>query len=155
MRTIAAALVIVAAVPCQALAWGSEGRRIAAEIAEQCLGARPSRCPSASAGVCAAAPRRDRPGAAIARVAPGAAINCRVAAIAQKDRALSLRKLCAELKGRGHETGLTVRAELDEKKYPKGLKISDAQLATVNIFPHDFHGEWNYTIAPNKKRLKK
>ena len=50
------------------------------------------------------------------------------------------------------DTGLTVRAELDERKYPKGLKISDAQLATVNIFPHDFHGEWNYTIAPNKKR---
>jgi hypothetical protein len=39
------------------------------------------------------------------------------------------------------ETGLTVRAELDEKNYPKGLKVSDAQLAT---FPHDFHGEWNY-----------
>jgi hypothetical protein len=53
------------------------------------------------------------------------------------------------------ETGLTVRAELDEKKYPKGLKVSDAQLAKVNIFPHDFHGEWNYTIAPNKKRLRK
>jgi hypothetical protein len=53
------------------------------------------------------------------------------------------------------ETGLTVRAELDEKKYPKGLKVSDAQLATVNMFPHDFHGEWNYTIAPNKKRARK
>jgi hypothetical protein len=53
------------------------------------------------------------------------------------------------------ETGLTVRAELDEKKYPKGLKVSDAQLATVNMFPHDFHGEWNYTIAPNRKRPKK
>ena len=53
------------------------------------------------------------------------------------------------------ETGLTVRAELDEKKYPKGLKVSDAQLATVNIFPHDFHGEWNYTIAPKKKRIRK
>src|SRR5215467_6041022 len=37
------------------------------------------------------------------------------------------------------ETGLTVRAELDEKKYPKGLKVSDAQLAKVNLFPHDFH----------------
>src|SRR5471032_1338551 len=53
------------------------------------------------------------------------------------------------------EAGLTVRAELDEKKYPKGLKVSDAQLATVNLFPHDFHGEWNYTIAPNRKRQKK
>jgi hypothetical protein len=29
------------------------------------------------------------------------------------------------------------------------------QLATVNMFPHDFHGEWNYTIAPNRKRPKK
>ena len=53
------------------------------------------------------------------------------------------------------DAGLTVRAELDERKYPKGLKISDAQLAAVNIFPHEFHGEWNYTIAPNKKRPKK
>ena len=53
------------------------------------------------------------------------------------------------------ETGLTVRAELDEKKYPKGLKVSDAQLAKVNIFPHDFRGEWNYTIAPNKRRIEK
>ena len=50
------------------------------------------------------------------------------------------------------ETGLTVRAELDENKYPKGLKVSDAQIAAVNIFPHDFHGKWNYTIAPIKKR---
>jgi hypothetical protein len=33
-------------------------------------------------------------------------------------------------------------------------KVSDAQLATVNMFPHDFHGEWNYTIAPNRKSKK-
>jgi Rhodopirellula transposase DDE domain len=46
-------------------------------------------------------------------------------------------------------TGLTVRAELDEGKYPKGIKISDAQLAAVNIFRHPFHGDWNYTISPN------
>ncbi len=53
------------------------------------------------------------------------------------------------------DTGLTVRAELDEKKYPKGIKISDAQLAAVNICRHDFHGEWNYTIAPIQKRRNK
>ena len=46
------------------------------------------------------------------------------------------------------DAGLTVRAELDENKYPKGVKISDAQLAKVRITPHDFHGEWNYTISP-------
>lgn len=45
-------------------------------------------------------------------------------------------------------TGLTVRAELDENKYPKGKKISDAELAAVNLVRHSFHGDWNYTISP-------
>ena len=44
------------------------------------------------------------------------------------------------------EAGLTVRAELDENKYPKGVKISDAELAAVNLQRHKFHGDWNYTI---------
>jgi hypothetical protein len=48
------------------------------------------------------------------------------------------------------ETGLTVRAELDQTKYPKGVKVSDAQLAAVNISRHAFHGDWNYTISPNQ-----
>jgi hypothetical protein len=45
-------------------------------------------------------------------------------------------------------TGLTVRAEFDKNKYPKGVKISAAQLAAINLTRHDFHGDWNYTIAP-------
>jgi Rhodopirellula transposase DDE domain len=49
------------------------------------------------------------------------------------------------------EAGLTVRAELDEKKYPKGVKVSDAQLAAVNLTRHSFHGDWNYTIAPRRR----
>ena len=49
------------------------------------------------------------------------------------------------------DTGLKVRAELDERKYPKGLKVSDAQLAAVNISRHSFHGDWNYTISPCQK----
>src|SRR5580692_8176403 len=53
------------------------------------------------------------------------------------------------------ETGLKVRAELDENRYPKGLRVSDDQLAAVNIFPHDFHGEWNYTIAPIRSQPKR
>ena len=48
--------------------------------------------------------------------------------------------------------GLTVRAELDDNKYPKGLKVSDAQLAAVKLSRHDFHGDWNYTIAPRRKK---
>jgi hypothetical protein len=46
------------------------------------------------------------------------------------------------------DTGLKVRAELDENKYPKAVKVSDAQLAAVNLSRHSFHGDWNYTIAP-------
>jgi hypothetical protein len=53
------------------------------------------------------------------------------------------------------ETGLQVRAELDENKYPNGLRVTDDQIAAVNIFRHDFHGEWNYTIAPIKKRKRR
>jgi len=44
--------------------------------------------------------------------------------------------------------GLTVRAELDENKYPKGVKITDAELAAIKLTRHAFHGDWNYTIAP-------
>jgi hypothetical protein len=48
------------------------------------------------------------------------------------------------------KAGLKVRAELDEKKYPKGVKISDDQIADVNLSRHSFHGDWNYTISPNR-----
>lgn len=46
-------------------------------------------------------------------------------------------------------TGLTVSSRLDEKTYAKGRRISDRQLAHVNLEPEKFHGEWNYTIHPN------
>jgi hypothetical protein len=45
-------------------------------------------------------------------------------------------------------TGLTVHCELDESHYPKGIVVSDEQMASLNITRHDFHGEWNYTIHP-------
>ena len=46
------------------------------------------------------------------------------------------------------KTGLTVRCELDTRIYPKGLKVEDADMATLNIKGDAFHPEWNYTIAP-------
>ena len=49
------------------------------------------------------------------------------------------------------DAGLTVRAELDENRYPKGVKVSDAQMAAVNLSPHAFHGDWNYMISPRPK----
>ena len=45
--------------------------------------------------------------------------------------------------------GLRIRAEQDTNTYNKGIKVSDQQMADININPHDFHGEWNYTISPN------
>jgi hypothetical protein len=44
--------------------------------------------------------------------------------------------------------GLTVKCELDTKKYTKGIKITDKELKRVNIVRDEFHGEWNYSIHP-------
>jgi hypothetical protein len=46
-------------------------------------------------------------------------------------------------------TGLTVRCEPDTGQYPKGIVVSDAEMAALNIEPAEFHGDWNYTISPN------
>ena len=47
-------------------------------------------------------------------------------------------------------TGLKVRCQMDNNKYPKGIKISDEEMKQVNINRASFHGEWNYTIHPSK-----
>ncbi len=46
------------------------------------------------------------------------------------------------------QTGLRVRAELDKGKYPKGREISKTEMATINLHPDSFHGDWNYVIKP-------
>jgi hypothetical protein len=48
------------------------------------------------------------------------------------------------------KTGLAVYARLDDREYPKGIEVSDEQLAAVNLHPHDFHSDWNYTISPSQ-----
>ena len=44
--------------------------------------------------------------------------------------------------------GLEVRCELDETIYKKGRKVTDEEMASINLYPHRFHGDWNYTIKP-------
>jgi hypothetical protein len=44
--------------------------------------------------------------------------------------------------------GLSVTCRLDRRKYPAGCKVTDAELAAINLMPRRFHGEWNYTIHP-------
>jgi hypothetical protein len=48
------------------------------------------------------------------------------------------------------EAGLQVTCRLDEKTYEKGIKVTDAEMATLNIRPATFHGEWNYTFIPRR-----
>ena len=45
-------------------------------------------------------------------------------------------------------TGLRVRARLDRRRYPIGVKVTTAEFAGLSILRDDFHGEWNYTIVP-------
>ena len=49
--------------------------------------------------------------------------------------------------------GLRVRSAIDDNIYPKGLKVTDAELESVNITPDPFHGEWNYIIAPRLQTI--
>jgi uncharacterized protein involved in propanediol utilization len=44
--------------------------------------------------------------------------------------------------------GLTVRSEIDNAQYPKGLAVSDADLAAIKIDRNEFHGEWHDCIHP-------
>jgi hypothetical protein len=48
------------------------------------------------------------------------------------------------------KTGLTVRCELDTRDYQKGVRVSDEEMATLNIKGDTFHPEWNYTISPRR-----
>ena len=45
-------------------------------------------------------------------------------------------------------TGLKVYARHDPGEYEKGIKVTDAELASVNIVRDEFHPDWNYTIHP-------
>ena len=49
------------------------------------------------------------------------------------------------------KAGLKVCCELDANQYPKGLKVSDAEMQAINISRDEFQGEWNYTISPNQQ----
>jgi hypothetical protein len=47
------------------------------------------------------------------------------------------------------DTGLKVQCEIDSNAYPAGVKVTDDEMEAINICPHDFHGDWNYTISPH------
>ena len=47
--------------------------------------------------------------------------------------------------------GLRVQCRLDTNLYPSGIKVSDEEMAKINIQSDSFHGEWNYIICPNQR----
>jgi hypothetical protein len=53
------------------------------------------------------------------------------------------------------KAGLKVESALDTATYEKGIKVSNAQMKTLDIQGDAFHPEWNYTIRPRPTRLEK
>ena len=45
--------------------------------------------------------------------------------------------------------GLKVQCALDESTYEKGRKVTDSEMAALNLNRHEFHGDWNYTLIPS------
>jgi transposase len=61
----------------------------------------------------------------------------------------SLYVIISLINGTKTKTGLTVKAVIDKNTYKTGIKIGDEELNKCNIAKNKFHGEWNYSIAPN------
>jgi hypothetical protein len=47
-------------------------------------------------------------------------------------------------------TGLTVKAAIDTNRYPTKIKVSEEQMKRLRLKRHEFHGEWNYTLSPQR-----
>lgn len=60
----------------------------------------------------------------------------------------SLEVIVSLIAGTTTKKGLKVQAEVDDRKYPAGAKVSDADMAEISLLRDDFHGEWNYEIRP-------
>jgi hypothetical protein len=63
------------------------------------------------------------------------------------------RTIVSLIAGTATKTGLTVKACLDRRTYRRGIKVSKKEMQALSIAPHDFHGEWNYTIVPKRRPM--
>jgi hypothetical protein len=70
-----------------------------------------------------------------------------------RGRPLTSRLAVVDLIGATTTTsGLQIRCELDANIYAKGIKVTDAQMAALNLKGAAFHPEWNYTITPRSPK---
>jgi hypothetical protein len=68
-----------------------------------------------------------------------------------RGRPLISREVIVNLIGNTTTTeGLRIQAQLDDRDYPAGIKVSDKQLAEVVLERDEFHGEWNYRVKPRQ-----
>ena len=66
-----------------------------------------------------------------------------------RGRPLSSRQVIVQLIGNTtSQTGLKIRAELDEGAYPTAQEVDEEEMAAIKLKREDFHGEWNYSILP-------
>jgi hypothetical protein len=63
----------------------------------------------------------------------------------------SLEVIVKLIGGTRTEAGLRIEAGLDGGSYPKGIEVSDEEMAGLRIKGDVFHGEWNYTITPRRR----
>ena len=50
--------------------------------------------------------------------------------------------------------GLKVTCRLDRRRYATGRKVPDEEYATLNLVPHAFHGDWNYSTRPRRAAIR-
>ena len=60
----------------------------------------------------------------------------------------SLQVIVNLIAGTTTRKGLKVHAEIDNRLYPAGTKVSDEEMDRLNLRRDGFHGEWNYQILP-------
>jgi transposase len=68
-----------------------------------------------------------------------------------RGRPLTSRQVVVNLIGAtSTKEGLSIRAELDMRRYASGIKVTNAEMQTLALKKDNFHGEWNYSISPRK-----
>ena len=58
--------------------------------------------------------------------------------------------MCCRRCAYGYQAKRDGERDPNPRTYPKGIKISDAEMHSLNITGDAFHPEWNYTIAPRQ-----
>ena len=64
---------------------------------------------------------------------------------------VSLQAIVSLIASTTTSTGLIVKAALDTNRYDTAIKVSDEELAGLQLQRQEFHGDWNYTISPRRR----